>query len=160
MEFKLFFKGLDNYCSIYSDDSKSLPKVCGLHHLDLARKELGINLPAERFSDTIKAFQGNIDFVLTEQQARQASSCKNIFDYEPTVFIETNAYRGNRFLNKYLKLGFDVQKNQETGEVLSFQFKYVPDKEAILSDWFEAGCPTRWGFDYEKDQEAIDLENN
>lgn len=159
MEFTLIFEGSNDYA--INSDYSNLPLLCGLHHLDLARKNLGINLPAERLTDRIWRCEGSVKITLNEEQARQASEVKNLFDFEPKVRIITNSSdSNNRFLNKYLILDFEVSKNQETGEILNFQFKYKPDKERILSDWFEAGCPTRWGFDYEKDQEAIDLANN
>lgn len=160
MEFTVKFKGFGFSHAINSEDDSNLAKTCGLYHLDEARKLSGFNIPIDRINGRIRNYVDDIKITLDEQQARQASFDKNPFEHKGYVVVEANTEKmDDRFMNKYLKLDFDISKNQETGEILSFQFKYVPDRERIIRDWFEDGCPIEWGFEKPKEENPSSIDD-
>jgi hypothetical protein len=150
MEFEVVFIGSKNNWAINSERSESLNHLTGLYHLDLARQQLGVsNLSPSRVCYYIDEYKGNPKVKLTEEQARACG----FFEFTNNVCIKTNADSGKEsFLNKYLKPVFVETKDESTGEIKNVNFRYEPDKEAILMDWIDAGFPTEWGFENPKEE--------
>lgn len=131
MEFTIKFKG-KNWNDSISMEKRSI----GILHLDRARKELNLFLPAERLEDRIEHFYACPKMQLPEKLARKTSL------YDETTHVEV--YTEKAGLNRFAKEVLRTETSKETGEVVKAWYEYEIDKAAILEEWEKLGFPEVW----------------
>jgi hypothetical protein len=108
----------------------------GLLMVDMIREDIGLKIPIERIPHFTPAFRSAVTLYITEKQARETQH----FDaeHELKVFV----HRG--FLNEFVGLKIEPEKNEETGEVKTVNLRHRIFANDIWEAWKDAGFPIEW----------------
>ena len=110
----------------------SMPtRQTGLSQLDAARQLFGPQITPDGVSSDIGGISRDVTATLSEAQARKAGGFEET--HENSVFITGNA-------DRFVRL-------EATKPAAFVYFKYIIDTEAMVAEWFAAGCPQNWDLD-------------
>lgn len=132
MKFEIVLQGL---CGAWIVNTR---KTIGMKEVNRIREELGINLPLDRIIGEIETLETRrVSSEISEETARNSGH------FSETSKIEIGIKKSH-FLNRFLKLDLNAEKNEETGEIKQVSMKWRLDEKEIEEAWKKAGCPLEW----------------
>ncbi len=119
----------------------------GLDHLDRARKQLGVELPAEKLRGQMPLLGlTEKKLKLTEEEARAAAG-----RFRETCKVHVNVSPPSG-LNCFVCEKLVTDRDPETDEIIYAYYQREINDEALLQAWFEAGTPLEWDLSANEDE--------
>lgn len=133
MKFTVFYKTKVAYYHAISWNKRKV----GLNFIDNVRKELDLPLlPLERIEITCDFLFSNPEIEISEEVARDSGH------FRETGSIEV--YVPKKSLNQFCFVDSDIEKSEETGEILKVRPVTKLNEDKLLRAWKENGYPIEW----------------
>ena len=130
MEFEVYFKSKSGY-SVNRHYT-----TLGWLHAQKIREAAGCKVPYDRIDNCSQSYHRDVGFKVPCETAEKLEVFK--LEYMVKVTVPDGG------LNRYISLVPEIIRDEETGEVTRASMEYELDRDAVLRDWIDAGCPLEW----------------